>query len=114
MDIKSNPRTLRNAIQWDPQTAPALPFVDTGVDGCNNPFQDAERVRRPPEVSTASTAKGETERGTESERDGSSLRNKWTLTLGWIQLDLGTAYTASSWPIVVYAAHKGTKSYTVC
>lgn len=67
-DIESNSKTLRNAIKWDLQTAPALPFVHTGMDRGNNSFQDVERVRRPPKVSTASTVKGEKERGRDSGR----------------------------------------------
>lgn len=77
--LKGNSRTLRNTIKWDTQTSLVLPLIHTGVDRGNNPFQDAERVGQPPEVSTASTAKGETGR-TDSEQGGSSLTNKLGFT----------------------------------
>lgn len=35
-----------------------LPLVHTGVDGCNNTFQDLEWVPWPAEVSAASAVKG--------------------------------------------------------
>lgn len=61
MDIKSNSKTLRKAINEIHRVVPVLPFVHTRTDGCNNTFEDLEWVPWPTEVSTASTTKGKRE-----------------------------------------------------
>lgn len=58
MDIKGNPETLREATRSHHTLVLGLPLVHTGVDGCNDTFQDLERVPGPAEVSAASAVKG--------------------------------------------------------
>ena len=84
------------------------------MDRGNNSFQDVERVRRAPEVSTASTVKGETERGRDSGRMAQASETSRALTLRWTQLDLSRAYATSSQPLTACAAHEVPGPVLVC
>lgn len=109
MDSKSNSETLRKAIKWDRKHVLILPLVHTGMDGCDNTFQNLEWVPWPNEVSTASTAKGE--RG-DWLRRGPASDTSMAPTLRWTRLDAGSTHCQLT--AIRGMCCKWTEIYTTC